>query len=174
MLREVKNAGFVGEGVFVKRHRLVIGRHHTSFALRSRDYTEFAGRQAVFPQGLLLHEGRQYWAYAGRFYWEDDGLSAHDVQALVHERFERRRRKLERAHAAMRQEHQPLQRREPVPRAVRLAVFQRDGGCCVECGSNFDIQYDHIIPLAMGGATTVENLQILCADCNRRKGATLG
>jgi hypothetical protein len=31
--------------------------------------------------------------------------------------------------------------------------------------SNFDIQYDHIIPFSMGGATTVENLQILCATC---------
>jgi HNH endonuclease len=65
-------------------------------------------------------------------------------------------------------------RRQPIPRETRLAVFNRDGGRCAECGSNFDIQYDHIIPVAMGGSSTVENLQILCADCNRRKGPTLG
>jgi 5-methylcytosine-specific restriction endonuclease McrA len=53
-------------------------------------------------------------------------------------------------------------------------VFERDGGRCVECGSGFDIQYDHVIPLALGGANTVQNLQILCAPCNQAKGATLG
>jgi 5-methylcytosine-specific restriction endonuclease McrA len=53
-------------------------------------------------------------------------------------------------------------------------VFRRDGGRCVECGSDFDIQYDHVIPVALGGANTVENLQILCAPCNQRKGGRLG
>jgi 5-methylcytosine-specific restriction endonuclease McrA len=84
----------------------------------------------------------------------------------------RARRTLERAHAALAGEAlQP--RREPIPRAVRLAVFERDGGRCVECGSAFEIQYDHVIPVALGGAATVENLQILCATCNRAKGAAL-
>lgn len=59
--------------------------------------------------------------------------------------------------------------RVPIPADLRRIVFERDGGRCVECGSNFDLQYDHILPVALGGATTAENLQILCADCNRRK-----
>jgi 5-methylcytosine-specific restriction endonuclease McrA len=39
----------------------------------------------------------------------------------------------------------------------------------VECESNFDLQYDHVLPVALGGATTVPNLQLLCAGCNRSK-----
>ena len=65
-------------------------------------------------------------------------------------------------------------RREPIPREVRYTVWERDGGKCVECGASFDLQYDHIIPLAFGGANRTENIQLLCGDCNRRKGATLG
>jgi hypothetical protein len=62
-----------------------------------------------------------------------------------------------------------LHGRQHIPTEIRQIVFNRDGGRCVECGATFDIQYDHIIPVARGGATTVENLQILCATCNRRK-----
>ena len=63
--------------------------------------------------------------------------------------------------------------RIPIPSDLRRIVFERDGGRCVECDSNFDLQYDHVLPVALGGATTVENLQLLCADCNRRKSDSL-
>ncbi len=57
---------------------------------------------------------------------------------------------------------------------MTILVWQRDGGRCVECDSQRELEYDHVIPLAMGGSTTDRNLQLLCAPCNRRKGATLG
>ena len=61
-----------------------------------------------------------------------------------------------------------------IPREIRYAVWQQYEGRCAECGSSFDLQYDHIIPVAMGGSSNVENLQLLCGPCNRRKAATLG
>lgn len=55
-------------------------------------------------------------------------------------------------------------------RKVRAAVLARDGFRCVRCGATADLQYDHIVPLARGGATTEANGQTLCGRCNRAKG----
>ena len=63
--------------------------------------------------------------------------------------------------------------REPIPEAVRTEVWRRDNGRCVTCGSNVNLEFDHIIPVSKGGATTVRNLQLLCQSCNRSKGARI-
>ena len=64
--------------------------------------------------------------------------------------------------------------RESIPRDVQIFVWRRDEGRCVNCGSQENLEFDHIIPLARGGANTARNLQILCEACNRAKGATVG
>lgn len=65
-------------------------------------------------------------------------------------------------------------KRPPIPRAVVDAVYKRDGGRCVYCGSTENLQLDHIIPFSKGGATTVENLQLLCQKCNLEKSNKIG
>jgi hypothetical protein len=61
--------------------------------------------------------------------------------------------------------------RAAIPEKVRHAVWRRDGGNCVECGTNENLEFDHIIPVSRGGANTERNLQLLCAQCNGRKAA---
>jgi 5-methylcytosine-specific restriction endonuclease McrA len=172
MLREVKDAAFG------RRLTLAGWRYHPTWdetlAWSSRRFRALQARQEDEPVALHDAGRRRYWLFEDRVYWEDDGLEAADVLALVREREHRTRRRLERAHAvAAAAPDQPAARRRPIPRELRIAVWQRDGGACVECGSRFDLQYDHVIPVAFGGASTLENLQVLCAPCNQRKGASV-
>lgn len=65
-------------------------------------------------------------------------------------------------------------KRPPIPREVVDAVYKRDGGRCIYCGSTENLQLDHIIPFSKGGSTTVENLQLLCQKCNLEKSNHIG
>jgi 5-methylcytosine-specific restriction endonuclease McrA len=174
MLRVDKRAGFEPEGAwFWRRYRFHAGKFAAVRPVRPQVLADQEALQREQPVALIEVDGRRWWWFRDCFYIEDDGLTAHDVMALVVERERRKRRKLDRAHAALRQDMNGRPRREPIPRAIRLAVWERDGGRCVECESTFELQFDHAIPVALGGATSVENLQLLCAGCNRSKGASL-
>ena len=56
-----------------------------------------------------------------------------------------------------------------IPSSVKMYVWRRDGGRCVECGSREKLEYDHIIPVSKGGSNTERNVQLLCEHCNRKK-----
>ena len=54
----------------------------------------------------------------------------------------------------------------------KQAVYERQKGICVRCGKHFELsemEADHIKPWHEGGHTTIDNCQMLCKDCNRRK-----
>lgn len=57
-----------------------------------------------------------------------------------------------------------------IPSQVKLAVWKRDKGRCVICGSSENLHFDHIIPYSKGGSSLVaENIQLLCARHNLAK-----
>lgn len=51
-------------------------------------------------------------------------------------------------------------------------IYERQNGICTACKEHFEIglmETDHITPWSQGGKTTLENGQMLCRECNRRK-----
>ena len=83
----------------------------------------------------------------------------------------------------------PLQRSRPYKRAVPPQVKRRErstlqrnyhewyqqlaavnGERCANCGSDDALVLDHVVPIAKGGLSQLDNLQLLCAECNRIKG----
>jgi len=56
---------------------------------------------------------------------------------------------------------------------LKVQVLMRDGNKCRLCGvtvTGDNIHFDHVKPWSKGGETTLENLQVLCAEHNLAKG----
>lgn len=60
-----------------------------------------------------------------------------------------------------------------VPAAVKRAVYERDGGRCsyisadgTRCSCTYGLELDHVHPVALGGASTFENLRLRCRAHN--------
>ena len=73
-------------------------------------------------------------------------------------------------------------KRTSIPQWVKDAVFFRDRGHCTNCNKDLSgilsrqnvENYDHIVPLALGGMNDVSNIQLLCDNCNLTKLAKPG
>ena len=57
-----------------------------------------------------------------------------------------------------------------IPSWVKLEVWKRDQGRCVQCGIKSGLHFDHIIPYSKGGSSKdPANIQILCGRHNLAK-----
>jgi hypothetical protein len=64
--------------------------------------------------------------------------------------------------------------RRHIPKHVKRAVFERDGGQCTyesedgrRCTKRTHLEYDHILEFARGGEATVDNLRLRCRGHNQ-------
>lgn len=62
-----------------------------------------------------------------------------------------------------------------VSKSLRFQVLRRDNHTCRYCGRSAPevrITVDHVVPAALGGGDTADNLVAACHDCNSGKAAT--
>jgi hypothetical protein len=177
MLHRDTSARFEKTGFWIfAQYRFVVGARRSQKGWSVAAANAMRARQQETP--IALHEDasrrRVWWLFRDEIYWEDVGLSETEVKALALERLTKTDRRIKRAVAMMEQTSAfTAPSRETIPDDVKVFVWNRDGGRCVRCGSKERLEFDHVIPVALGGASTARNLQLLCETCNRSKGASI-
>ena len=96
-----------------------------------------------------------YWLYRG-FLVEFTGVyrSYGEIVLLVREIVLKREKRFEKLEKLVNLEERMKKaiRRVPIPDDVKMFVWQRDQGRCVRCGRQENLEFDHVIPVAKGGA----------------------
>lgn len=150
--------------------RLHSARHYLEFS--ERRFVRLAALQFERPMLVAKRDGRRWWWYLDRFWWDDEGLSARDVAALVtrgdRERTDRAA-EVARTRASLFGEVLPPDKEETFSPIVRFAVWCRDRGRCVDCRSLLDLEYVQIIPYSRGGSRWIKNVELRCAECRARR-----
>ena len=180
------------------RQRLVVTeRRLTSVRERSRDHDASRPRAAIFRLHSANHHldcsaarfarlsasqrelpiliakggGRQWWWYLDRFWWDHDGLAAAEVQDTVLQAdFNRKEHSDAVARArtvVLGDAREPLQT-DRISEHVKRAVWCRDRGRCVDCGSGEAIAFDPIVSYSDGGSDTTANVELRCHSCRAR------
>jgi hypothetical protein len=147
------------------------------------DDTDFWYESDISPQILEMYLGfwdgpcpvkKQYifkncaYIINGRFTPEQEKLLIQDDFDSERRKFDRLRHKFD-----LPQHTEPRAARTGIPEEVRFAIWRRDSAQCSRCGSRERLEYDHIVPVSLGGSNTVRNIELLCEVCNRSKGGNI-
>ncbi|MEX2217372.1 MAG: HNH endonuclease, partial [Phycisphaerales bacterium] len=72
--------------------------------------------------------------------------------------------------ARSREDERVLSIARQIPTAVKVEVWKRDAGRCVQCGATDNLHFDHDVPWSKGGSSiTAANVKVLCARHNLEK-----
>ncbi|GAB2024463.1 hypothetical protein OfM1_05340 [Lactovum odontotermitis] len=140
------------------------------FETTAEDWNENLALSAKEPVCYGQIEERFYWYFKGEWCWENERLSADEVRVKLYLRHNSNQREIERGKEMIAAEdRRKATKRTEISDEVRQLVWERDKGRCVRCGSKENLMFDYIIPLTMGGASTAENMQVLCVTCSSKR-----
>ena len=114
------------------------------------------------------------WTYRGLFEMKDYSVIERSDRKVFEFVFTITEQRLSDAEKHHEDKNIDLEQTRQIPGKVKLAVFKRDKGVCVRCGSKDNLHFDHILPYSKGGTSLKEeNIQLLCARHNLQKSATI-
>lgn len=105
------------------------------------------------------------WAYNGEFLLREAVMERDEQRAVVVFRLE-----IVEGQQHLGVQDVPLSHTRVIPSEVKLQVWKRDQGRCVQCGATDNLHFDHVLPFSKGGTSLMaENVQLLCARHNLQK-----
>lgn len=150
--------------------RLHSGEHHLDCS--AERFERLSASQVDRPVQVARKDGQGWWWYLDRFWWGHEGLTAIDVQSLVLQSDLHRKQRsdaLAQARSILLGEQRvPDPSSELLSEAATLAVWRRDRGRCVDCGSRESVAFDYIVPILHGGSNTEVNIELRCLSCRVR------
>jgi hypothetical protein len=153
-----------------KVFRLHSAEHHLDCS--ERRFARLARSQADLPVLVARKDGRGWWWYLDRFWWEDHGLTAQEVKIFVLDtdlRREQQAAAIARARTHVLGEPDRRDADVPISPVVRFAVWCRDRGRCVDCGTPENVGFDEILPLGNRGSKRPANVELRCDACRERR-----
>jgi hypothetical protein len=145
--------------------RLHSSGHHSDCS--ERRFGRLAAMQLVHPVFVLKREGRAWWWYLNRSWWDDGRLRRSQLEELVLRRDLQRMMEsdaLARARIAILGETEGDEEL-PVPDSLHLDVWSRHRGRCVDCGSDERVNFDKIIATSERTPDTPRNFELRCQAC---------
>jgi len=143
--------------------------HYLGFS--ARRFARLSASQLKAPVLLMRKDGRRWWWYLDRFWWDDGRLSATEIERTVLQSDVRLKQRSDAAARArtilLRAPSAPITEKH-LSESVRLAVWRRDSARCVDCGSGESVVFDRILPISQGGSDTAANVELRCQSCCMR------
>ena len=149
--------------------RLHSAGHHVDCS--ERRFGSLAARQLDRPVFVLERDGRAWWWYLNRCWWDDGNLRRRQLEGLVLRRDLQRMLEsdaLARARIAVLGETEGHERL-PIPDSLHLSIWSRDRGRCVDCGSAERVNFDRIIATPTRRSETPRNFELRCQTCRDRR-----
>ena len=153
-----------------KVFRLHSAQHHLECS--ERRFARLASSQLDLPVLVERKDGRSWWWYRERFWWDDDGLAAHEVKVFVLDAdlsSRQRAEALRGARATLLDEEPAVVDPAGLSPLIRFAVWCRDGGRCVDCGTADDVRWNEILAPENGGSRAAANFELRCGGCFERR-----
>jgi len=133
-------------------------------AIKYKDGKELAELVKVYEK---IKDG--IWAYSGVFELIDSWIEKSDGRNVFKFKLRVTDKTIDQKEKRA-VELKDLDHNRMIPTSVKLEVWKRDKGKCVQCGSADNLHFDHILPYSKGGTSLkADNIQLLCARHNLQK-----